>query len=61
MKLENHDSWVDPIVGEVRAAKERLAAQFDFSVEAILRDAKRREGMGGHRVVTHERRLPQNV
>ena len=33
----------DPIVDEVRAIRERLAAQFDFDICKIVEDAQRRQ------------------
>jgi hypothetical protein len=43
----------DPIVDEVRAIKEKLAARFDFDVRAIAADARRRQQASGHPVVSH--------
>lgn len=34
----------DEIVEEVRKAKQRLAARFDFDVVAMLKDAQKRQG-----------------
>jgi hypothetical protein len=33
----------DPIVDEVRAIREQLAAQFDFDIRKIVEDAQRRQ------------------
>jgi len=43
---------VDPIVKEVRAARERLAAKFNYDVRAILEDARKRQRESGRKVVT---------
>lgn len=41
----------DPIVEEVRATKERLAAQFAHDVKAILADARRKQAAHGQFLV----------
>lgn len=41
----------DPIVAEVRKAKEQLAAKFGYDVTAMLLDAQRREKKHGNRLV----------
>ncbi|MEK7676550.1 MAG: hypothetical protein AAB676_12030 [Verrucomicrobiota bacterium] len=33
----------DPIVAEVRLARDRIAARFNYDLEAIAQDAKQRE------------------
>jgi len=47
----------DEIMSEVRAIREALAQRFNFDVEAIFLDAKKREGQGGRQVVHLEPRL----
>jgi hypothetical protein len=34
--------WDDPIVAEVRRARDELMARFDYDVDAILADIRRR-------------------
>ena len=46
----------DPIVAEVRKIKDRPAAQYGYDVEAMLRDAMRRQSRGGRKVVTRAKR-----
>jgi hypothetical protein len=46
--------FVDPIVDEVRNARELLAARFNYDLRAIFDDAKKRQAEGGRKVV----RLP---
>lgn len=46
----------DPIVDEVRRAREREAARHAFDVKAILAAARRRQGRSGHRVVSLARK-----
>jgi hypothetical protein len=41
----------DPIVDEVRQAREDDAAKYDFDVKAILAAAKERQFRSGHKVV----------
>lgn len=47
----------DPIVEEVRTAREAHAAEFNHDLVAICRDLKRIERSCGHRVVTLPPRL----
>ena len=37
----------DPIVAEVRAARDRLAARFDYDLEAIVRHIQAEEARSG--------------
>jgi hypothetical protein len=43
--------WQDPIVAEVRKVKERLAAKFNYNIDAMFRDLREREKTSGHRYV----------
>jgi hypothetical protein len=45
----------DPIVDEVRAIREELAARFDFDIRKIVEDAQRRQATSQSRVVSFER------
>jgi hypothetical protein len=45
----------DPIVDEVRAIREQLAAQFDFDISKIVKDAQRRQASSQGRVVSFQR------
>jgi len=42
----------DPIVAEVRAIRDRLAARFNYDIRAIAEDARRRQREGGRKVVS---------
>lgn len=42
----------DPIVAEVRAIRDRLAARFNYDIRAIVEDARKRQGESGHEVVS---------
>ena len=44
-------TWESPIVLEVRKVKERLAAKFNYDVDAMFRDLREREKTSGHRYV----------
>ena len=55
---KHEQSYSDPIVAEVRSIKERLAGRFDYDVEAILLDARKREKESGRPVVTRAKREP---
>ena len=44
--------WKDPIVEEVRTAREAYAAEFDFDLERMFEDLKRREQQHPERLVT---------
>ena len=41
----------DPMVAEVRAVRDRLAARFDYDVDAIVRHVQRLEAESGSRGV----------
>jgi hypothetical protein len=45
----------DPIVDEVRLAREKEAAKHGFDVKRILSAAKKRQRRSGHRVVSFVR------
>ena len=44
----------DPIVEEVRAIREQLAAKFDFDIRRIIADAQSRQASSGRRVVSFQ-------
>jgi len=48
--------WDDPIVAEVRAVRERLAAQFEFDAHLIFKDLRKRQARLGDRVVRAPRK-----
>jgi hypothetical protein len=45
----------DPIVAEVRAIREQLAAKFDFDIRKIMVDAQQRQRSSQARVVSFEK------
>jgi len=48
--------WEDPIVAEVHRTRERLAAKFNFDVEAIFADIRKRQASLGGRLVPQKKR-----
>jgi len=44
-------TWSDPIVDEVRRARDAYAARFHYDLRAIFRDLKEQEKRGGRAVV----------
>ena len=51
--------WRDPIVEEIRKIREEHAARFNYDIDAIVADIRKRQEEGGHKVVSlPPRRLP---
>jgi len=46
-------SWSDPIVDEVRRARDAYAARFNYDLRAIFRDLKEKEKRSGRKVVSY--------
>ncbi len=44
--------WEDPIVAEVHRTREQLAAKFNFDVNAIVADIRKRQAAFGSRLVS---------
>jgi hypothetical protein len=42
----------DQIVDEVRQIRDALASKFDYDIDKIVADARKRQGSGGHKVVS---------
>jgi hypothetical protein len=45
----------DPIVDEIRAIREQLAARFDFDIRKIVEDAQKRQASSLARIVSFQR------
>jgi hypothetical protein len=45
-------TWSDPIVDEVRHARDTYAARFNYDLRAIYRDLKEQEKRSGRKVVS---------
>jgi hypothetical protein len=45
-------TWSDPIVDEVRRARDAYAARFDYDLRAIYRDLKEQEKRSGRKLVS---------
>ena len=43
-------TWADPIVDEVRRARDAYAARFNYDLRAIYRDLKEQEERRAHRI-----------
>ena len=50
---------IDPIVAEVRRARDTLAAKFDYDLAAIVRDARKRQIESKRKVVSLKPRKTQ--
>jgi hypothetical protein len=48
--------WEDPIVSDVRRAREELASRFNFDVKAIFADMRARQAALGTRLVSRKKR-----
>jgi len=49
----------DPIVAEIHAIRERIAARFNYDVYAIGKDAQERQALCSHKVVSRPPRRPE--
>lgn len=52
---ENDVMWEDPIVSDVRRAREELSARFDFDVTAIFADIRDRQAALRPRLVSRRK------
>lgn len=50
--------WEDPLVEDVRRARDAYAKQFDYDLDAIYNDLKDKERRGGRVVVRFPAREP---
>jgi hypothetical protein len=46
-------TWSDPIVEEVRKARQAYAARFNYDLRAIYQDLKKQEKRSGRKVVSY--------
>jgi hypothetical protein len=46
-------TWSDPIVDEVRRARDAYAARFNYDLWAIYRDLKEQEKLSGREIVSY--------
>ena len=46
-------TWSDPIVDEVRRARDAYAARFNYDLRAIYRDLKEQEKRSGRKIVSY--------
>ncbi len=50
----------DPIVDEVRAARDQYARQFNYDLDAICRDLQQKQVQSGRKLVTFPPRRPKS-
>jgi hypothetical protein len=50
--------WKDEIVEETRRRRDAYVAKFNYNLEAIYRDLKKREQQSGRHVVAFPSRIP---
>lgn len=48
----------DPIVAEIRAIRDRIAAKFNYDIAAMVKDAQQRDAIGDRLVVRRAPRPP---
>jgi hypothetical protein len=46
----------DPITEEVRKHRQARASKFNYDIDAIANDARKRQGTGGHKVIQPPRK-----
>lgn len=53
----------DPMVNGVRKARQEIAAKFNYDLDAILEDARKRQHLSGQKLVSfeHEKETMQMV
>ncbi len=55
-RAKRETDWQDPIVAEVRAAREALFAAAGYDIQEFCRRARAAQATSGHRVVTRRSR-----
>ncbi len=53
--------WEDEIVEEVRRVREEHAAKFDHDIEAIIEDARKRQGASDRKEASFPPKKPQPI
>ncbi len=48
----------DPIIAEVRRNRQARAAKFNYDIDAIAEDARKRQAKSGHKLIQPPRRKP---
>jgi hypothetical protein len=59
-RVKRETDWQDPIVAEVRAAREANFAAAGYDIEEFCRRARAAQADSGHLVVTRRSRRPSN-
>ena len=55
METTSDSITTDVVIREVRQIKERLALAFDYDIDRILADAKARQPLSGHKIISPPR------
>ena len=56
--LPSTEAWIDPIVAEVRQAREALFAEANYDIHEFCRRLAARQATSGHPVVKREMHTP---
>jgi len=56
---KEHERWEDPIVAEVRRAREKLFAAAGYDLDVFCRQLRERQEKEGRHAVTRPPRIPQ--
>jgi hypothetical protein len=59
-RVKREIDWQDPVVAEVRAAREALFAAAGYDIREFCRRARAAQADSGHPVVTRRPRRPSN-
>ena len=57
---ERPQAWDDPIVAEVRKAREALLAAADYDLEKLCQRLRQEQSLSGRKVVTRSPRRPNH-
>ncbi len=49
----------DPIVDEIRAIREQIAARFNYNIDAMVKDAQESDARGDRKLVSRPPRRPE--
>jgi hypothetical protein len=53
--------WEDPIVEEIHQTRKKLAAEFNFDIEAIFADIQKRQAALGNRLIPLKKSIEQTA
>ena len=61
MKTNEAEAWTDPIVEEVRHARDEHTARFNYDLKAICADLRRRQDASDRSVLSLEPKRPDGA